>query len=572
MTNVLRFDVKYGYDAYKNRFRDIIVNQENFMSNGLNPNEGQYDQDYYEGTTQNFIGSAFLDIDFQKDMNSSIPLKSVTMFKYDWRQRDYERTSAYGSGLPQFEHFTQEQVSNVVADAYKSVFRTYGFLINEKLEYADFVGASFGVRADWSSAFGEGSDPFIFPRGDFFLRVSELPFFSSLKNVIPEFKLRTAYGEAGIQPDPFDRIITLSTGTIGSGTYLTGQTSLTNPKLGVQVSKEFEVGADIAFTLGDDFMHYGQFNITYWDRKGEDVIEYIQIPTSTGGVEILDNAFAIESSGIQMSLDLNMLNTNKFKWNTVFNFGTSESILTYVSNGVPQAVGNNFVLKEGEPIGTFYGYMPLTSLDQLDAQGNRYIPESEVSNYSISSSGYVVHNDSKAVQFTSDKREVGNPQPDFNLSWINRFSFGNVVDLSVQVDMVQGKDIYNQTRQWQYRDMLHTDVTNPVSINGDNQPWAAYYRSLYQTNQPNAYFVEDGSYIRLRDVRLTFKLGELLDYAFLRNADLTIAGRNLFTITDYTGFDPEAASVDTDDTYVIGLDQYAFPNYKSYHIGLKIGF
>lgn len=149
--------------------------------------------------------------------------------------------------------------------------------------------------------------------------------------------------------------------------------------------------------------------------------------------------------------------------------------------------------------------------------------------------------------------------------------FANAFSLSFQLDWWQGFDLYNQTRQWLYRDLIHGDLSQPVSIGGETAPFTNYYQSLYQTNQPNQHFVENGSFVRLRDVTFSVDVNRLLPLNAFRTLRLSVSGRNLVTWTDYSGFDPEAASgLNNPDER--GLDQYAFPNFRSFIVGLNIGF
>ena len=568
-----KVDIKYGYDSYTNKYKDIIKNQTTYLTNGLAEVSGQYIQTFYEGKTQNLIASAHLNLDFKNDLGLSIPLKSTTTAKYDWRQEDYSRNRLIGKGLPLYENYTISSASDFTQSTYESIFRTYGFLINEKLDYKELIGISFGARIDWSSAFGKGSEPFVFPRGDIYLRISELSFMDNIKNLIPEWKLRAAYGQAGIQPGPFDRIVTLASNKIGSGIgALSGNSNLTNPDLEVQVSKEFEIGTDFVFSPGDKYFNFIKLTATYWDRTSDDVIWDIDVPASTGALTFKDNAFTLESDGFQFGLDLNIYEGEKFSYLTTINFNNAKTIISDISNGLSIGLGNNFVLKEGYAVGTFFGLKPLTSINQTDSEGNRIIPTEDAADYSIASTGYVVNNETKAVVFTEEQEVIGDPTPDFNLSWINNFDIGKIFNLSFQLDWVKGGDIYNQTRQWQYRDLIHNDVDDPITINGQTKAWANYYQSLYATNNPNKAFVEDGSFLRLRNISLKIKLNQLLKIKKLQNLAITFSGRNLLTLTNYSGMDPEAASVSLANTYTRGLDQYAFPNFKSFHASLKIDF
>ena len=140
------------------------------------------------------------------------------------------------------------------------------------------------------------------------------------------------------------------------------------------------------------------------------------------------------------------------------------------------------------------------------------------------------------------------------------------------------------TRQWLYRDRLSKDYDDAVTINGQTGAFVAFYNSLYNSVQPLSWFVEDGSFVRLRDASLTYNFTGLLKTSWAKNVSLTVAGRNLFTITKYKGLDPEATT--TADSQgnqttaagqvrvgaVKGSDYFSVPNLKSFIISLNLGF
>ncbi len=570
VTDFLELDYKYGIDHYRDDFQDFIDNQTQIIGasnqGGITPIVGQIDQRLRQGTLQNSIFSGFL------RFGDDAGIQSTSQLAFDWRKRDFSFVRATGTGLPLYEPVTLRAAEESGIDEYQEEFTTYGFLINEKLEYQGKIGVSGGLRIDWSSAFGEGSDPFIFPRGDVYLRLSEFDFWG-MKSSVPEFKLRAAYGQAGVQPGAFDRIVTLVAGQYGSSGYLAPQTDQTNPLLDVQVSKEFEAGFDASFTPGNrnsGLFSFIGLSLTYWDRTSEDVIREIGVAPSTGAQTILDNAITLESNGWQISLDKSVYQSRNFTWNWRTNFGRQRTTLASISNGVDIPVDDNFILTPGELLGTFRGVEALTSLDQTDAEGNPYLEDP--SNYEIvPETGFVVNKDTRQVAFTDDVVVIGNGLPDFNMSFINDFTIGGALSLGFQLDWVQGFDIYNQTRQWGYRDNLHGDVDNPVTINGETGAFLNYYRSIYNTNQANSAFVEDGSFLRLRNARIAFDFAKVFAIGGFNRVQLELSGFNLFTITDYTGFDPEAAS-DLNDPTRIGLDQYAFPNSRMFQVGINLGF
>src|SRR6185503_18393017 len=156
-------------------------------------------------TFQNFIASVTGVLDFQRDLKMSIPLKSTTMAAFDWRKNDLHQYFTYGLNLPTYTPFTAAQANTfrILFDN-TTPFVTYGYLVNQRFDYGDFIGVSGGFRSDYSSAFGAGSKPFTFPRGDIYFRLSGLDFWdnSAISKTVLEFKLRAAFGKAGIQPKP----------------------------------------------------------------------------------------------------------------------------------------------------------------------------------------------------------------------------------------------------------------------------------------------------------------------------------------------------------------------------------
>ncbi|MFM6915403.1 MAG: SusC/RagA family TonB-linked outer membrane protein, partial [Aquirufa sp.] len=256
-------DAKYGINYQTQSEKYTYLNQ----SGNKNVMDQQYWYSYYNGndangeivnfqstkTFQNFLASAYFKTDFQKDFNINIPLRTTTQVAFDYRNRYNTNYGSYGIGLPNYTPFNTSQAAEtkVVTD-YKTPFITYGYLATQRLDYGTIGGLSAGFRTDFSSAFGAASTPQTFPRGDAYLRLSELGIFknSAISSTIEDFKIRAAYGEAGIQPNAFDRYITLNTGVIGGGNAFFFPLTQSNPNLNVEISKELEIGTDIGLNLG----------------------------------------------------------------------------------------------------------------------------------------------------------------------------------------------------------------------------------------------------------------------------------------------------------------------------------
>ena len=183
----------------------------------------------------------------------------------------------------------------------------------------------------------------------------------------------------------------------------------------------------------------------------------------------------------------------------------------------------------------------------------------------------VVNKTTKVVSFTTDKFKIGDPTPKFNASFINDFNIYKNLDINFQLDWVYGNDIYNQSKQWLYRDYLASDFDKPITVNGMTGPFANYYYSLYNTNQTNNYFVEKGSFLRLRNISISYNFSDLVRLKMIKSLRFSVTGRNLFTITNYSGLDPESAAA-LNNPLNRGLDLHNFPNMRTIQFGLNVGF
>jgi TonB-linked SusC/RagA family outer membrane protein len=568
----LEVDYKFGIDNYRYDYSDLIHFQQNTLtpSLGITPLNGRLTYDNFNETFINSLVSVFLRANFERDFKINVPINSTTQIAYDYRKNKYRNVTTQGTGFTPFPPNNLNGATAAIAETNQD-FITFGYLVNQRFDYGELFGVSAGVRVDYSSAFGSGSDAFTFPRADAYLRLSQL--FKS--EIIREWKLRGAWGKAGIQPGAYDRFITLQNGNLGTNGYLALNTVSNNPLLDVEVSTEAEVGTDMVIQLGKGTSFQNvRFSATYWDKSSKNVIRAISLAPSTGVVSIITNAIDISSKGFQASLDLDVINKDKFNWDFGIRFGTSKSMIDRISNGKDIALGSTgagqFVLKQGASVGAFFGFRPLSNVDEVNSQKVRYIPVNEVPNYEVVN-GYVVNKATRAVRFTTELEPIGDPNPKFNMTFLNNFTLFKYLSINTQLDWIYGNDVYNQSRQWLYRDYLSADFDEPVTINGETKAFVNYYNSLYNTNNSSTHFVEDGSYLRLRELTVNYDFTRHLKLKFINNAQISLSGRNLFTITNYTGMDPEAAA-SLNNPLRRGLDLFSFPNFRTFQAGLTLGF
>jgi TonB-linked SusC/RagA family outer membrane protein len=544
---------------------------------------GEINRQRYQTLFQNFIGTAIIRTDFKNDFKINIPLRTTTQVAFDYRSSKFNRYITYGLDAPSYTPYTASQMATYkIQDDYVEPFITYGYLINQRFEWGDLAGISGGIRRDWSSAFGSGQRPATFPRGDAYLNISSLGFWSNgrIRNTINGFKLRAAYGEAGIQPRAFDRYVVLSTRNMGNNVGFTFPTANPNANLEVEVSKELEAGTDLSFNvLKGRWLQNASLSFTYWDRKSEGVIYDVDAAPSTGTGTVRDNAFGLASQGIQASLNLGILQSRNITWNLTTLFSKQESKIASIKGPeivVTSAAGSsNYVLRAGEKIGQLYGWVLLKDVDQRGPDGSPFIPKADQVNYEVASNGWVVNKTTKQPFATPDRYSLGDPNPKFNMSFINDFNFKGFLSFNMQWDWLHGNNLYNQTKGWMYRDGIHSDFDKAINIAGQSAQYTAFYRGVYAARSNNGtknYFMEDASFVRLRNISLAFDVAKFTKLPYFQRLQLVLSGRNLVTFTDYTGFDPEVSSGTNNSAFDRGVDHNTIPNLKSYQIALNIGF
>jgi TonB-dependent starch-binding outer membrane protein SusC len=599
----VELDAKYGINQsrndvnwlYKDQSQNVNQIYEATWASNYNGDDanGEINNFNYKTTFQNFLASAFIKTDFQKDFHINFPITTNTQFAFDYRNRKYTQYITYGKHLQPYAVYNMNQTATQgVASDYVEPFITYGYLVNQKIDFGDYGGITGGFRSDFSSAFGRGSTAATFPRGDAYIRISSFKFWKNkLADVISDFKIRAAYGEAGIQPGAFDRYLTLNPQNVGTALAFNLPSTVNNAGLRVEISKEFEIGTDIAIKgFKGNWLPNFNLSATYWNRKGKDVIYNVSAIPSTGAITNKNNAISLSSKGFQASLNLAVFKNKKFSYDLTTNFGTQSSMIDNIVGGdiilTTSAGSTSLVLTSGQKIGQIFGFKAFTSLDETRKDGSFYIAKADQGKYQVikyQGKTLVVDTASKRIQFTNETYPLGTGTPKFQMSFINSASYRDIITLGFQFDWVYGNSLYNQTKEWTYRDGIHGDYDDAVTINGVTAAWSPFHRSAYSAvfgapngvgrNGTKTYFLEDASFVRLRNISLGFDVAKLVKIKYFKRLQVVFSGRNIWTSTKYTGFDPEISSgQSTYSSFDRGIDHNSMPNTKSYQVGLNVGF
>ena len=601
-------DVKYGINYQDDETRYQIDAQDNNLnadywaywlefysprfsagSPNTNTETGEINNQAYKTTFQNFLPSLTVRLDLDKDFGIKLPIKSTTYAAFDYRKNISNAYVSYGLDAPSFTPFTaQNMLIYKIRTDTKTPFITYGYLVDQKFDYGEIGGVSGGFRTDYSSAFGGGSKPFTFPHFSGYFRLSAFNFWNKGKigKVIDEFKIRGAFGKAGIQPGPFDRYVTLTPQSMGDNVAFVFKTTNPNPNLGVEISRETEVGTDISIKgLKGNWLKTFNVSFSYWDRYTDNAIWPTDAAPSTGTGNIIDNAFGLESHGYQASLNMSAYKSKKINWNFTTNFSYQSSSITFVKDKpivlISNAGSSGYVLEAGKKIGQLFGYLMLHAVDELDPKtGQPFIAKANQPDFSVASNGWVVYSNPAKANYkqpyvTPNQYSFGDPNPKFNMAFINDVTFDGWLSLGMQWDWVYKSHLYNQTKEWMYRDGIHGDYDKQITIGNETGAWTAFYRGVYaqvSRNGTKNYFYEVASFARLRNLSLGVDLSKFIKVNGINKLQLVFSGRNIVTITDYTGMDPEISSGALNSPWDRGVDHNSIPNIKSYQVSINLGF
>jgi TonB-linked SusC/RagA family outer membrane protein len=513
-----------------------------------------------------------------------------------------------------FESFSANGVDFAVADVpvldnvtgNKTIRSSITDVISEGVFFIsalDYQGKYIGdvlFRRDGSSLFGPDERWANYFRGSFAWRLTQEDWWPI--DFIDEFKLRYSYGQAGGRPRFSAQYETFNV-SAGQITPVT----LGNRALKPELSTEQEFGVE--FVLWNKLA--GGF--TYADSRTEDQLLQVPLPGFAGFSSQWRNAGTIESTTYEAYLETTLVQTPTLTWSTRVNFDKTDQTITELSVP-PFRVGGFFWVREGEPIGAMFGTRWAAGcgdLTRLAGDGGSI----DCSSLQVNADGYFVPTGAgnswqdgiskslwgEQIQIGTDGNgdpimrkfglpvgsvenidgadtdfvNMGNTTADFAASWSNTIRWKNL-SLYTLFDTEQGFDIYNQTRQWASREWK-SDRCDMVGVaDGLKQP-LEYCSVLYNVNANSSEFVEDGSYIKLRELSLRYTfdqdaLGGLGESIGIDQATINLVGRNLYTWTSYTGYDPEVGQGNFGSSVIGRADNFTFPNFRQFTASVELVF
>ena len=450
--------------------------------------------------------------------------------------------------------------------------------------YADRYMITANVRWDGSSNFADNHRWGVFPSVSGGWNFREESFIKeTIGDWFSQGKLRAAWGEIGNQ-------------NISSGAYLTqygnsgyyllgnamepwlsgGRKTVGNPDLKWETTRQLDFGLDLAF-----FNSALKFNIDYFDRKTEDMLVRVPMPAAIGLPDTpWSNAGSVSNRGFEFVIDYHGQVGKDFSYNIAGNLSTYKNKVLSLGGGtnIPGKthLGNqvNTMIEPGKPIGYFYGY-------KMDGV---FQTQEEIDNYRGGPNNTVIMptaepGDLKFVDLNGDgklgeedRTMIGNPHPDFtfgltlggeykgfDLSMFFQGSVGNDILNILKYDIYSGTGWYNAPK-----DIFDKFWTGPGCTN-ENFAISANSRDNLTMSE---WYIENGSYVRLKNITLGYTFPKQWTQKLtVQNLRLFVAAQNLFTITGYSGLDPELGN---SNPAFMGIDMGWYPQARSFMVGLSL--
>jgi TonB-linked SusC/RagA family outer membrane protein len=533
--------------------------------------------------------------------NDQIRNTSKAAYLYEDQTNQSFAAQAYALTVRTVPEFGADDENNVITTGSNTdVTRAQNVFFISTFDIKDRYILDGLIRRDQSSLFGAHERTAIYHRLSAAWRVTEdyqIP-------GVDELKLRISHGTAGLRPTYEAQYETFN--VLGG---LPSPQNKGNADLRPAFSSETEYGFNASF-LRNYSLEY-----SYSKKHTSDQIMKVPLAGKLLFQTQWQNAGTLDGSTHELSLGAVLLSKADYFWRLNITGDRTRQNITALS--VPAfLVGPSdgttttqiFRIAAGQPFGVIYGNQWVRTQQQLQETIDAgKLGTTTVADYTLNEEGFYVptanyHTIAEApikhwvcadgtvgCAAPTSTFQIGDVNPDFNMGF-NTNAQWKGVSLNGTVSWVKGGNIYNLTRQWPFnelRDPVIDQSAKPnVDCTGTTDPAhcaystgkkpTTYYSTFYNNIDANDYFVEDGSYLRLRELALNYALPakwvSRIPGADFRSARIGVVGRNLWTHTNYSGYDPDVTGPGGGNPFAYRVDYFTYPPYRTYTAMLELGF
>lgn len=534
-----------------------------------------------------------------------------TLVGITFQNSDYEYYSIKATHLPNeslgMAGLSEGTLSS--SSSVKSSWAMMSYLASLKYNYKSKYYATASFRADGSSKFSKKNRYGYFPSGSLAWNFMEEKFMKPFKKVLDSGKLRLSWGLTGNnrigEYDYYALLAMLkdrqgdyvSNGSIPSGVYPFDNNmgsvgivpiSLPNEDLKWETTEQWNLGLDLSFLAG-------RINVTadLYRKTTRDLLLDASLPLSSGYYSATKNIGKVRNDGLELSLSTLNYDAHGFRWSTDFNIAFNKNkVLELAENQYALTSAARFdqsynsqpsyIAKVGMSMGMMYGYLyeGTYKYDDFIRSGNSYTLKSNVPHFASESNtqpGMPKYKDVNAdgVIDSRDRTIIGRGLPVHTGGFTNNFAYKGF-DLSVFFQWSYGNDIMNANKLFFENGAYKKDLNQYASYADrwtpenpeSNMPAATKSSS---NNVISSRIIEDGSFLRLKTVTLGYTLPKAaITKAGLSNARVYLAAQNLWTWTNYSGYDPEVSV--RNSALTPGLDFSSYPRAFTFSLGVNLGF
>lgn len=470
------------------------------------------------------------------------------------QQSRFERTTATGQQFPSnnFRRIASAAVQTSSSDGSMWGIASFFTRVNYNLKNKYLFTAN--MRRDGSSRFGAANRWGTFPSAAIGWRISEEEFFNKGK-VLSDLKLRSSYGITGNQNgiNDFQSRGLWSGGANYTTTPGTTPSQLGNPDLRWERTAQFNIGVDLAM-----FNNRVNVSIEYYDKQTTDLLLAVPIPRSSGFNSIVQNFGAMENKGFEFSIAGSPIIKEDFTWDVNFNISQNRNMIKDLAQPIPVYNRDIIRMEEGIPMYSFWMHK------QLGVNTETGDPI------------WATKEEGRPFDPNVDRFIIGDAWPDFFGGLTNTFRYKNF-DVMFFFQFSYGNDQLFWSRFFQE----HGGTRNTNFLSSQLDRWQQpgditmvprMTNQNYAANLRPSRFVEDGSYLRLKNLSIGYTLPQAwVNRLGMSNARIYLSGQNLLTFTNYSGMDPEVNSTAANEQ-TQGVDFYAVPQPRTFMGGFNITF
>ena len=478
--------------------------------------------------------------------------------------------SQYQNGYSRSENFQNSAVTTlnagsrlVAASSSASSWALESYISRASYAFRGKYLVTANFRVDGSSRFGAGNRYAYFPSVSAGWRLSDEAFFPKNK-VVTDAKIRGSYGLTGNQN--IGDFSSFGLYSFGSNYNFNGAvasgirpSTIGNSNLRWETTAQTDLGLDLAFWNGKVVL-----TTDYYIKQTNDLLLNVNLPASTGFGSGIRNLGEVRNSGWELSVNTYQVDRKDASWTSSFNLSLNRNEVVNIggegsetfTGAIPEN-GFSVIVKEGLPLGTFFGYVA----EGVDPEtGNMVFAD-------LNEDG-VINDDDRTV--------IGDANPDFIWGINNSIRWKNL-RLDFLWQGVHGNEIFNATRietegMFSVKNASAATLTRWREQGDVTDMPKATFGDPFRNARVSSRFIEDGSYVRLRSAALSWSLPQMwLSPIGISNFEVYVSGQNLLTFTAYSGYDPEV-NRDGNSSTSLGIDYGTYPQARTLTGGIRLDF